>query len=62
MGKAARARFYPLFEEACEEIRKCLTESISDLSSTLRKQGFESSPQQKYAMSESIVDINLPEN
>lgn len=40
MGKTARARFYPLFEEACEAIRKCLTESISELSGTLRSNGF----------------------
>lgn len=62
MGKAARSRFYHLFEEACEEIRKCLTESISDLSSTLRKQGFEASPQKKHALAEPATDNDFQED
>jgi CRISPR-associated protein Cas1 len=39
LGKAGRARFYPLYEEAAEDFRKRITRSVSDLVTFLRQRG-----------------------
>lgn len=43
MGKAGRARFYPLYELAAEGFRKSLTESIRDIIGSLKQYGLPAS-------------------
>lgn len=45
MGKAARARFYPLYEVAAEDFRKRLSESIKSLVDVLKTSGLRDMPQ-----------------
>lgn len=47
MGKAGRARFYPLYETAAESFRKLLNEIIKDLVDTLKQQGLPNPPQRR---------------
>ena len=49
MGKAGRARFYPLYEAAAEDFRKRLTESIDDLIDVLKASGLPDHPQRRRA-------------
>jgi CRISPR-associated protein Cas1 len=39
LGKAGRARFYPLYEEAAENFRKRITQSVTDLVTLLKQRG-----------------------
>jgi CRISP-associated protein Cas1 len=49
MGKAGRARFYPLYESAAEDFRKRLTESIAEVIITLKQHGLSDMPQRRSA-------------
>lgn len=49
MGKAGRARFYPLYEAAAEDFRKRLTESIDDLVDAVKAHGLPDQPQRRSA-------------
>ena len=47
MGKAARARYYPLYEIAAEIFRKKLTESVGEIITTLKLVGLKDMPQRR---------------
>ena len=47
MGKAGRARFYPLYEAAAEDFRKRLSASISDLVDAVKVRGLPDQPQRR---------------
>lgn len=47
MGKAGRARFYPLYEAAAEDFRKHLAENIDGLIDVLKSHGLQDLPQRR---------------
>lgn len=56
MGKAARARFYPLYEEAAEDFRKRLAGSIGDLADALKVHGLPDQPQRRSVATGEVGD------
>lgn len=45
IGKAGRARFYPLYERAAEHFRKSLTDAVDELIESIKQYGLPSLPQ-----------------
>lgn len=56
MGKAGRARFYPLYEAAAEDFRKRLTASVGELVNVLKAHGLPDQPQRRSATATDDAD------